>query len=295
MMISICVIFVASIFYLMFTWQAQKKFNRCAEIKPGAEIINFGSTYAYYDLDYEDTGVEGCNLANVPQYFDMDFKLLKKYAGKIRKDAKCLFVLPDFVFAGTKTKADRKIYYEIFHFWELPNFNIKFFLQLIMRAATEPFTHHYENIRNKWKGYVASPEEKKNHAAKRVLDWEKNIGIPSVKSDEITPELSRRIEENKILLTNMIKYCRENKLHPVLLIPPVSGIMKKSVSDKCLEKYLFNPAEEISDRLGVRLLNYYFSVEFENIDYYLNSDCMNECGRKIFTRRVLQDLNLSAK
>ena len=211
----------------------------------------------------------------------------------MRKGGKILFVLPHFVFLGKKTKSETKIYYEIFNIWELSHFDIVYFLRLVIRAAAEPFTHHYENLRNKWKGHVASSEEKKAHAKRRINDWEKKIGIPSVKSAEISPELSQHIIENKTLLLNMIEYCRENNLIPVLLIPPVSSIMKEKVADNCLKKYLFEPSEDIATKTGVLLLNYYISEEFENIDLYLNSDCLNERGRKIFTERVLQDLKKS--
>lgn len=287
---SVYVVFVGIILYLGITWQIQRKRNRIAKIKKGTEIINLGSTYAYYDLDYSNLDIKAYNLANVPQYLDVDNILLKKCINKLKQEAKILIVLPNFVFAGNKTNMRKKVYYEALYPWEIKGYDIAFFLKLLWRAAIEPITHYYRKAEKKWDGHIASVEEKEAHLRKRIYDWENIIGIPSVRDGKVTEVLHENIVKNEKRLIAMIQICQKKNLKPLLVIPPVSGVMKKAISRECLQVYLYDPVEKVRRVTGVGVLNYQDEKEFESLELYLNSDCMNEKGRKIFTRRLLEDI-----
>lgn len=277
-------------FYLFVTWKIQCRYNRLLNVQNQIDIMNTGSTYGYYDFDYSNLKVKGGNLANVPQYLDYDFILLKKYIHKVKIGGKVLIVLPYFVFAGGNTNDDKKVYYEALYPWEMKQFKIKRLLRFIWKAAKEPFTNTYKKEQDKWKGHVASFSEKEEHAKKRIHDWEKTLKIPDVKSDEITEELLKRIEDNKKIVLSMISLCIREKREPVLLIPPTSEIMQKLVSKRCLKRYLRDPIEEIIQKTGIQCLDYMDQDEFGSVDLYLNSDCLNEKGRKLFTASVVEKL-----
>lgn len=276
--------------YVLIAWRCQCRDNRLLHIPAQADVINLGSTYAYYDFDYGDLAVKGGNLANIPQYLDYDLLLLKKYIHKVKKGGKVLIVLPNFVFAGGGTDDDKKAYYEALKPWEMKNFKINHMLKYIWNAVKEPLTHTCRNNELKWKGYVADLAEKKEHAERRVRDWESKLGIPSVCSDYITEELQGRMEKNKNLVLEMITLCRLHSIEPVLIIPPTSGIMHEKVAEACINKYLKLPVYDIAERTGVKILDYMEEEEFLTHDLYMNSDCLNEKGRKIFTKRLLEDL-----
>lgn len=288
----VCVVLTGVIIYIAVTWYIQRKKNHLVQVKQSADIVNLGSTYAYYDFDYKNLKLEGYNLANVPQYFDVDKILLKKYISRIGEGAKILFCVPDFVFAANETNMRKKVYYEALYPWEIKKYDVRFFIELLWKAAIEPVTHCYQKEEKKWEGYVSSVEEKEQHLKRRVYDWENNLGIPSVKSDEITDRLRNNIVNNEKLLIEMIQHCKNKGIEPVLVVPPVSGMMKKAVSEECLKVYLYDPLSMVKKHTGVKVLCYQKTDEFDDLALYLNSDCLNEEGRRLFTKKLIEDLVL---
>lgn len=283
-------VFTTTIIYLIICWYHQCKLNRMCFPKKNLDVFNLGSTYAYYDFEYNGLPIKGMNLANVPQYLDYDLVLLKKYIKYLKKNAKVLIVLPDFDFVAQQTSTDKKVYYEALWPWQIQGFSIRNMAIYIACAAAEPFTHKYEIQRNKWKGYVASYEEKEMHAKKRVSDWEKKLGVPNVKSDEITDELEKRICINLQRMYELIKLCNQKNVEPVIVIPPVSSIMREHISKKCIHKYLYEPINELIHNTDVRVFDYMHDKELESVELYLNSDCLNEEGSRILMRKIYEDI-----
>lgn len=285
-----CLILATVILYFCAAWHAQCRKNRMLCLPKKLDMINLGSTYAFYDFSYEGAGLSGGNLANVPQYLDMDRILLKKYIKRVKLDGKVLIILPDFVFASPGGSYNRNVYFEALHIWEIPDFRVAMLVESIWKAAKEPVTHSYRKAEQKWKGYTASRKEKEMHAKNRVADWEGKLLIPSVTSSEITEELSKRINDNMNVVCDMIDICRDRGAEPILLIPPVSEIMHDAVSEKCLDVYLREPVKKIIEQKQVRMFDYENEEALSDADLYLNSDCLNEKGREIFMKLVLRDV-----
>ena len=254
------------------------------------DIINLGSTYAYYDFDYSELNIWGKNCANVPQYLDYDYVILKKVIKRMKRNGKILICLPDFVFAGKETNDNRRVYYKTLYPWEIAHFSIKRSFVFLWKEITEPFTHRYYDESIKWKGHIASYDEKVDHAEKRIFDWENKLGIPDVSKQIVLEDHKEIIKKNVSIVTDMIDLCRRHYIEPILITPPISTIMQKMVSDNCLHGYLFEPIEEIIKEKDVRYLNYLYDQRFSNPDMYLNSDCLNETGRMQFTETVMKDI-----
>lgn len=287
MLLSIMLIMTV---YVMICWINQCKLNRMCFPQKNLDVINLGSTYAYYDFDYSDLPIKGMNLANIPQYLDYDLILLNKYVKYLKKDAKVFIVLPNFVFVSKSTQTDRKEYYEALRPREIQNFSMKKLIGYIYASAIEPFVHVYDSQRNKWKGYNAPYEEKMKHAERRVLDWEKKLGVPNVSSNEITNELRKCIDINIKRVENLINMCNQNDVEPIIIIPPVSSIMRAAVSKECLYIYLYEPVNKIINDKNIRVLDYMYDDELENVEFYLNSDCLNDKGVRIFMRKLYKDI-----
>lgn len=288
-MILFLVLFLV-ILYFIVTWSIQSRKNRLLHLPNQLDLINLGSTYAFYDFSYQNLEIIGANLANIAQYLEMDFIILRKFIRRIKKHGKVLIVLPDFVFATGKSSYNRNVYFEALRFWEIPGFSIRMWLVSVWKAAKEPFTHAYHLAEHRWDGYIATKEEKEIHAQKRVEDWERKLGIPNVLTTEITDTLIRNIATNINIVCDMIDLCRQNEVEPVLIIPPVSEIMHKLVSDQCLEVYLRTPIREIIEKKQIRMYDYMTREELSHTEFYLNSDCLNADGQKIFMRLILQDI-----
>ena len=48
---------IGIIVYLWIAWHIQKKRNRLVRLKKSADMVNLGSTYAYYDFEYRNLGI----------------------------------------------------------------------------------------------------------------------------------------------------------------------------------------------------------------------------------------------
>lgn len=290
-MVKVLIVFVIGlVIYIEITWNIAKKNTKRHIVKNKIDLINIGSTYAYYGLNYDDQKIRGVNLANVPQYLNYDYILLKKYIKYMKKDGKVLITLPVFVFASKNKVKNQVVYYEMLLPWEIYNYNFREHLFYIYKAACEPITHQNKKRKEKWLGYVASINEKEEHADRRINDWENVIGIPSVKNGEITEELKKNIACNIDYVLKIIELCRKENVEPVILLFPQSSIMRKKVSLECLETYLFNPTKKIIKMTGVRLIDCTKLDEFADMELYMNSDCFNEVGRKKFTNYVIKQL-----
>lgn len=288
------------ILYIVFAWFWSRRNNPLLAVNKNTQIVNFGSTYAYYDIDYSSFDVGGVNLANFPQYLDYDFIMCKKVINKLPKSAKIIFTFPNFVFAGTGTDPKRRQYYEVLKPSEMKSFKFRNLFYYIYRASIEPFTHYYFKRENKWKGYVASYEEKYEYALKRIRDWENPDGqvqIPSVKRPLITDKHLERISVNKKIVIEMVKWCSHYDFEPYLLLFPASDVMRTEISEECLEEYLYKPLREIIEDLrelgfDIKVLDYSQNKELSNMNLYMNGDCFNEEGRRKFTEMILRDVGL---
>lgn len=275
------------------TWKIECRNNRLCRYKSEGdfEIANLGSTYAYYDFDYHLVGLRGMNLANVPQYLDCDQIIFDNFKKCLTKGSKIVICLPDFVFCGKCTDMKRKVYYEALTHNKIQDYDFKFFIGLLLKSMTEPFTHKYRNNRNKWKGHKATHDEKVRHANGRINDWENGIGIGDVSFGSLNPQLTDTIKINKKRVIDLINEAESESVVPVLIVPPVSDIIRARVSHECLDTYLYQPIREIQRETGARLFDYMYDEKLGDEKLYLNSDCLNEDGKRIFMKKIIDDLS----
>ena len=99
-------------------------------------------------------------------------------------------------------------------------------------------------------------------------------------------------QKNRIqVLRDMIDFCLERDLKPVLVIPPVHSALGKRLTEKCRENYIYSFVKKANER-NVPFLDYMDDGRFQNDGYFLNSFFMSEDGAKTFTKIVLKDLNI---
>ena len=110
--------------------------------------------------------------------------------------------------------------------------------------------------------------------------------------DASLSEQHRKDQENRIqVLKNMIEFCMERDLKPVLVIPPVHPSLGKRLTEKCRENYIYSFVRKANER-NVPFLNYMDDERFHDDRYFLNSFFMSEEGAKKFTQTVLKEINL---
>ena len=252
-----------------------------------ADVLNLGSTYAFFDFNYSDTKKKGVNLAGKPQYLDVDFCLLKKYKNYIKKHSKVLIVLPDFVFAVDSVKESQE---------QLQTYNKLGYTGYDNPVFRVYLKSRYNTIKRKifssQKSYIPSnlDNNQKEQAAKdRIESWIRDVGILSVESHDVPNVLKRNIENNLQILNSMIDFCKGNEWEAIIVIPPVSQCMNNKVTKECLNAYLYSPIANRKDQT-VKVLDYMNDVRFQDLKLYWNADCLNSKGAKMFTDIVLKDI-----
>lgn len=75
-----------------------------------------------------------------------------------------------------------------------------------------------------------------------------------------------------------------------LILPPTSEIMNQKVADACIEAYLKEPVLQIVKDTDVRMLDYLRQENLQSEKLYLNSDCLNAEGQKIFMEQLMKDI-----
>lgn len=260
-----------------------------------ADVINLGSTYARSDFNYSGLSVRGVNLANAPQYLDVDLKFVNKYKKWIGEGKKVVIALPNFVFAADALAMSRQndIYYFKFSPRELEWFSVSGFLKAaIRRGLYMPRRLAGTALRRFGLRQNDMPPEKKQAAAyARIQAWQTLLGIPSMKDGDIPDVIRQRIKENIALLDEIIRGIKLAGGDPCIVVPPVSEIMNRQIDRECMQAYLLDPIEARADK-SVPVLNFLYEAKYQPAELYWNADCLNRAGAGMFTRDVCTRLGL---
>ena len=92
----------------------------------------------------------------------------------------------------------------------------------------------------------------------------------------------------------MVQFCQERNLKPYIVLPPVHKELSSRLSDSFIKNYVYDFIETaINDKTIV--LDYFNNALFHKDEYFQNSYYMNSIGAKVFTEKVLKDLNANGK
>lgn len=279
-------------------------------IKRGSKKVNaydaaaFGSSYCRYAFIFEKSGVRGYNFGIVAQFLYYTDLMIRSFRKTYRNNSIIIIVLPDLVFADPgngKYEANRYVrfveksllkneyspwrrillsYFPLF----IPNLgNLKL---CIKRIFFHKGSDEYSELRHN----RLSENEVIAAAEQRCKDWCNEFHLKDTLSDEIPEELYAKFEESTAILTSTIDYCLKEKLRPVLLVTPVSNIMRGKLSKQFLEKVLYSNICKANVQ-NIPFLDYFNDERFADIGLYANNaDFLNARGRELFTDVVLADI-----
>lgn len=257
------------------------------------DIMNTGSNYAYFAIDWTLIDVAGFSLASGSQSLAWDERLWKKYRSRVKKGGLALFVLADLVFLLSEypsAKSDRR-YYFFMKPKEIPRYTC-------WRALRYRYLPILENWRNVIRCVYHRGEvfvEKKSSLAytermsdERVTGWKREFDLPDLQRRESANQLQGVIVQTTALLRRMVEETRALGFRPVLMIPPVSAVLNRKVSFEFVDEVLYRPLrEQFSD---VPLLDYMSDERFQDYRLYQNGDFMNAEGRKVFMPVLWHDI-----
>lgn len=266
------------------------------------EVVNTGSSYGYFDLDWSACTRKGFNFALVPQSLSYDFKILQQYQAHLKEGCKVFIVLPNLVFAFLDTQTEmksEKYYYflerrKIPHYsclkkflWvEFPILKIKYVLRWLYRVVNGKPRETVFDLYKKDAVYDLKHVQKA--AQDRLEGWKQEFSLQDFASAASAIHLEDRFRETTNLLEEMIGFCLDKRWEPILLVPPVSGVLNSMISKEFMEFVLYRNIER-ANKEKVRVLDYLYDSRFQEHHLYCNADFMNKAGRRAFTRTLWKE------
>ncbi len=264
------------------------------------EIVNTGSSYAKYGLDYSSVDIKGFNFALRPQSLNYDFKLLKYYQEHMKQNCKVIIVLPELVFGFVDFEYDlsnRKYYY----FFD-KNQILGYDLVKYLRWIKYPILSSFRNIKYVFfdierKTYWEKPfdsmsyTDSKKFVESRILGWKNQFKLADMENEESSKHLEDVFIKTRKLVEDMISFCKENGFEPILLIPPVSKVLNDEIGYEFLKAVLYKNIELLNSE-NLTVLDYLYDDRFQSYKLYSEGDLLNSAGRKLFTEVVLNDLGI---
>lgn len=265
-------------------------------------IANVGSNSGKYAFDYTITSKCCFNFAMGPQPFYMDTAIIKAYHDSFC-DGAVLFI-PICIFSsvvGREYNIDRFRYYSIIPFELIPGANAVQFIQS-NDLRRHPSKHYspkiaFQNILNVVKTEV------KHFFKLDIVDFDKNalmwrnnwmkefsiIDLEAPLSDSNNKQRKEAVE----LLIEIINVSKKYKITPILILPPIHQSLLNLFSSKARDTYVYSFIREIRNNVDVQFLDYCECDSISNNNKcFSNAYFLNNVGAKIFTKRVLTDLNL---
>jgi hypothetical protein len=267
------------------------------------DICNLGSNSAKFAFSYEGTGLKGENWAVGPQTLSYDFCVLKNYFSYLKEGATVLISLCPFsgCIIEYKDDAANHKYYSFLHPILILNYS-PFTKAKVMQFVNTPFqSSPLTAIKRLIKDVPATNSillstssmdvESLNNDANKYLDaWKQEFSISNLDA-QVSEQNRDCISYNTILLSEMISFCLERYLKPVIVLPPVTKALNSIFSKTFLENYIYSFVRNANTK-QVPFLSYFDDERFADPDLYYNSYFLNVKGRKLFTMTVLMDLHL---
>nr|WP_308757655.1 hypothetical protein [uncultured Bacteroides sp.] len=260
------------------------------------KVVSLGSNNALFSFHFQD--IIGANWSTGLQTTYENFGVLKKYHGNINE---CGFVIFTLAPLGTILKTtDFDRWHRVKYCYILPEFlnrKEKLFVRyplfmdpvFSIKALLGAFLGCVEKDSRLEVACQRLDKRKLKVDAQMWVDgWKKQFGI----SDLNAPLSTQNMEKQHVVIKlyqEIIEFVVQRGYKPVFVMPPVTRELGGYFSNTFFENYIYPFTDSFKD---VHFLNYFNDPDFNDPNLYFNSFFLNLNGRKVFTQRVLADLNL---
>jgi|GEM_PF-1171821 len=284
------------------TWWYKSNYSDAVKMKNwqafNLELVTLGSSAVKYGLDYSGYKINAANWAMAPQNTATSFAILKNYHSFIKENGQLLLMLCPL--QGMVIDYNKE-FYDKYHYFLHPIL-VKHFSEETLKRVRKTIDYPaLDNPKASVKlviknllGKANKPQysNAKTDAQNRINAWKKEFSVENF-SDQLSESNLKAIEYNTNLFCEMIEFCKERSLKPILGIMPTTKTLKDHIPTDFMQRAFYDMVQKVIAHTNVPFLDYYNSSEFESEDLYLDSFLLNEKGRKLFTDRVLKDLNFS--
>lgn len=277
-------------------WGGVIKFWRTNQFN--LDCVNLGSNSGLYGFDYTQIGgVQGANWALGPQSLVHDFNILKNYFSYLKEGGTVFIPICPFSCLVSKYSKESNLkYYTILHpatiidfedsertkalsivhypFKAMPLYCIK---QLIKDVVRKIIPYRKQNI-----DFVVDSN-------RMLASWQKQFGITDLNAS-LSLQHAKEQSTRAATLHEMICFCRERKLKPVVVLLPIHHELAQLLSDLFRQHYIYDFIQKAD--LG----HTPFIDGFEEIDYsdedFRSSYFLSKRGAMKFTRQLCERLSI---
>jgi len=291
---------IDSLIYPDFGWSSR-------HVERNFDIVNLGSSSAFWGFDYEGLPLRGMNWAQARQLLQNDLRILKNFHSILKPGG--TVIVPLCFFSGLyidDTYADTLRYVNKLDYLLLP---VRFRDKTRLMAKS-PLLYGWPAIRAvlgyiKHRGKVTqvedwrkttttnnlSEDDLKEDAARWIDGWKSQFAIDDL-SSALSPANEAAMVRQAEIFKEIVEFCEERGYRVACLVPPVS----KYLSAYFTKTFRINYIERFLNACGYDgwFKDYSLDDALRSPNLYFNSFFLNMRGRKQFARQVLIDLGLMA-
>jgi len=258
-------------------------------------LANVGSSHGLVSFDYSNLPKQGFNFGLSGQQYLYDYLVLKQYIGRFSKNA--VLLIPISYFQITRIKTDyqdqRARYYRFLakEYMDIYSMREKILFTLIpvlTAGDTIKFIIKDIDIPSRL-GFMTEPELIK-YCTGKYREWTTDEKYVFESGEE-------GFVHNKYLVSQIIEFCYDNDIQPVLITTPITSILNNIYAEKSsgfLDTFYRFTRELQEAYPNLHYFDYSHDPRFEN-DFYLfkDGDHLNTIGAEKFTAIVISDLQAS--
>lgn len=256
------------------------------------QIGNLGSSHGLYDFNYDaltKRGYQCFNFANTSQSYNYDYALLKEYGSYLTKDSILFIPVSYFSFNNevvneAETEAMSIRYYHCLSPENIPDYDL--YTDIVTHkfpvlSAGEDILKLLPKLKLSLVAFAADngidEETFANRARERYSRHFDN------KEEYFMPE---RIED----LYDIIDYCKEHEITPVLVTTPFSKYYHDLVSEEFLQEFE-EVITKVANDTGVSYYDYSNDSRFSsNLAYFMDADHLNSEGAACFMEILMKEV-----
>lgn len=280
-------------------WYREIRFPDCSKFWNyrtfNTDLVNLGSTSGLNAFDYDGISLKCGNWALRANPLLGDLSVLRNYFSYLKENnATVIIPLCPFSSLSGSYNITEDRYYTILYPSTIPNFSLKRY-RTIINERNNPFSAFPIAalfMRKKSRGIKNLTEQQMLEDAERwMLNWKKEFSISDF-SYPLSMVNQDGIEDAAKIINEIIVFCRERNIRPVMLIPPVYHTLGGQLTPEIRKIVIDSLISKIDDKT-VWYKNYMDDEEFTNdITLFENSYLLNKVGAKKFTKVVLKDIGV---
>lgn len=283
-------------------WYNNILFSDCAKFWKhntfNLDIVNTGSNSGKFAFNYDCLPVKAANWAMGPQTFIADFEILRNYSSYLKPDGAIVLIpLCPFSCLGGSSLYMPDKYYSILNISSIPHGNYKKAIE-VKNKQRNPLMHYplmaipgdIKHLFVKSNKEYMDESKMKDNADNIMKSWMFEFSIIDFK-DELILKNKDAYDDSVKALSDMIDFCIERSLRPVIVLPPVTRFLAEKFTPDMLNLFVYNFIEK-ANKQSVTFLDYWNAPEFSDLKLYRSAFYLNNNGAKIFTERVLRDLKV---